>query len=75
MSGKIYVWLLITVLLITAPVAAAQQPTKIPANFVLVLTSPVIHPYRIQIADLALKNRLPVILDPRIRRGRRAHEL
>ena len=30
MSAKIFVWLLITVLLITAPVAEAQQPAKIP---------------------------------------------
>jgi putative ABC transport system substrate-binding protein len=30
MSGKIFVWLLISALLITAPVAEAQQATKIP---------------------------------------------
>ena len=30
MSGKIFVWLLTTVLLTTAPVAQAQQPKKVP---------------------------------------------
>ena len=30
MSGKIFVWLLATVLLSTAPSAEAQQPTKVP---------------------------------------------
>jgi hypothetical protein len=30
MSGKIFVWLLATVLLATAPPAEAQQPKKVP---------------------------------------------
>ena len=30
MSGKVFAWLLITVLLITSSSAAAQQPKKIP---------------------------------------------
>ena len=31
MSGRIFVWLLATVLLTTAPRAHAQQPTKVPS--------------------------------------------
>jgi hypothetical protein len=30
MSGKIFIWLLTTVLRTTAPLAEARQPTKIP---------------------------------------------
>jgi putative tryptophan/tyrosine transport system substrate-binding protein len=40
MTGKIFVWLLATVLLITVPPAEAQQPTKIPRIGYLNTTSP-----------------------------------
>ena len=40
---------------------AFRAASKVRANFVLVLTSPVINPYRTEIVDLALKNRLPAI--------------
>ncbi len=40
MSGKIFVWLLATVLPITVPSAHAQQPTKIPRIGFLITSSP-----------------------------------
>ena len=44
MSGKILVWLLATLLLITVPPAQAQQPTKIPRIGYLSGTSPSTNP-------------------------------
>jgi ABC-type uncharacterized transport system substrate-binding protein len=46
MSGKIFVWLLATVLLTTAPPAEAQQPTKIPRVGYLVANFPSTNPAR-----------------------------
>jgi putative tryptophan/tyrosine transport system substrate-binding protein len=40
MSGKIFVWLLATVLLTTAPPAEAQQPTNVPRIGYLATTAP-----------------------------------
>ena len=48
MSGKIFVWLLITLLLTTAPDAQAQQPNKIPRIGYLGAVSPSANAVRIE---------------------------
>src|SRR5213593_1595421 len=48
MSGKIFVWLLATVLLTAAPPAEAQQATKVPRIGYLSATSPSVNPTRIE---------------------------
>jgi len=56
--------------------SAFRAAIKGRADSMLVLTSPVINPYRTEIAELAVKEPAAGdILHPRIRRGRRAHEL
>jgi putative ABC transport system substrate-binding protein len=48
MSGKIFIWLLATVLMTSAPPAEAQQPTKVPRIGYLSATSPSVNPTRIE---------------------------
>src|SRR5678815_528721 len=55
MSGKIFVWLLTTLLLTTAPAAHAQQPKKIPRIGYLSNTDPAGESTRSEVIRLALR--------------------
>ena len=57
MSGKIFVWLLATVLLTTAPPAEAQQPKKVPRIGYLSTNDPASESARAEAIRLALRER------------------
>ena len=55
MSGKIFVWLVATVLLTTAPPAEAQQPKKVPVIGYLSANDPASESARSEAIRLALR--------------------
>jgi putative ABC transport system substrate-binding protein len=57
MSGKIFIWLLATVLLTTAPPTEAQQPKKVPRIGYLSLQEPAVDSIRSEAIRLALRER------------------
>src|ERR1700752_3832864 len=75
MKSKSLFWLLITVLLITAPSAEAQQPTKIPQIGFLVASSPSVNAARFGafqqgLRELGYKEGKSIVIEWRSAEGR-----